>query len=435
MKRTFYILFLPMAIVSCMLKKHPEEQKTAIEATNFQFKEIEELPVQSTSPQLMIDRFGDTIQSLSAWKQHREYIKELLTFYQYGRMPPRPVNVKVVETNSSEENGKIHSSYDFTISRNGHSVTLGVGLIRPLGQGPYPVIIKNDRYRFDLKEVQNKKAREKYTKQNRISIDFFVANESVKRGYIYCKFNREDIALDVKGSKTKGIFNLYPEYEWGAITAWAWTYQIVIDWLQKQSFVDMKKIVATGHSRGGKTALCAGIYDERITITAPNSSGLGGTASLRFYDFSRGTEVQTIPHQSKKFPYWWPDRWYSLNDHIEKIPFDAHFAKALIAPRALFNTHARHDYWANPYGTHLTYLRSQPVFDLYKVNNHNTIHWRDGGHGQNKEDWLALLDYCDMVFYQKTFNRSFNENPYPEIYQYQSLDAHDITKLKSISFK
>ncbi len=393
------------------------------------FREVQDLPLQKSMPELMVTSRGDTIRSVQQWERHKDYIKRMLVFYQYGEMPPKPQNVEVQETERLTESDRVHSSYDFTIGRNGKTLTFRVGLIRPQQEKRYPVIIKNDRYRFDINEVENEESREKYTKQNRLATDYLVADEAVKRGYIYCKFVREDVARDVNGPKEGRIFDLYPEYEWGAITAWAWTYQVVIDWLEDQPFVDSNRIVATGHSRGGKTALGAGIFDERIAITVPNSSGLGGTGSLRFYDFDKG-DIQTIDHQVKRFIHWWPQRWYTLKDHIEKVPFDTHFAKALIAPRALLNTHARHDFWANPYGTYLTYLRSLEPFELYGVPDHNAIHWRDGDHAQDKEDWWALFEYCDRIFYQRPTELKFDENPYPEIYQFDSLEKHDVIKTR-----
>ncbi len=425
------LVFISLLLLfGCSNRHKSSKEKETVAYGTFQFEEIHELPIQKNLPELMINQSGELINSIAQWEDHKAYIKQMLLYYQYGTMPKKPDNVTVTETHNKIEEDRIHSSYDFTITKNDKSLTFRVGLIKPVKGGNHPVIIKNDRYRFDMSEVENKKSREKYTKQNRLAIDYFVADEAVKRGYIYCKFNREDVALDLNGPKSGRIFDLYPENDWGAITAWAWAYQIVIDWLEKQPFTDTSKIVATGHSRGGKTALCAGIFDERIAITAPNSSGIGGTGSLRFYDFSRGENVQTIAYQSRQFRHWWPDRWFTLKDHINKVPFDTHFAKALIAPRALFNAHARHDFWANPYGTHLTYLAAQPVFDLYGVSENNAIHWRDGGHAQGKEDWLGLFDYCDWIFYKKPSERKYDKNPYPNRYQYESLDVHDITKVK-----
>ena len=427
MKDKNWILYVLLTITSACDRHQPGEATAYTELQ--EFPAIADLPVQNSLPDLVITSTGDTIRSVEQWEKHKDYIKRMLVFYQYGEMPPKPQDVEVKETGKLTDGGKVHSSYDFTLRRNGKALTFRVGLIRPQQEEKYPVIIKNDRYRFDINEVENEKSREKYTKQNRLATDFLVADEAVRRGYIYCKFIREDVARDVNGPKEGRIFELYPEYEWGAITAWAWTYQVILDWLVKQPFVDSTKIVATGHSRGGKTALGAGIFDERIAITVPNSSGLGGTGSLRFFDFSKGP-IQTVDHQVERFIHWWPPRWYTLKDHVEKVPFDSHFNKALIAPRALLNTHARHDYWANPYGTYLTYLKSRGPFELYGVTDHNAIHWRDGGHAQDKDDWWALFDYCDWIFYQKPTGWKLDENPYPSIYQFDSLDYHDVIKAK-----
>ena len=64
-----------------------------------------------------------------------------------------------------------------------------------------------------------------------------------------------------------------------ALAVWGWGHGVVLNALDQLGLVDMDKVVATGHSRGGKAALCAGLYDDRVAITAPNSSGTGGTGS------------------------------------------------------------------------------------------------------------------------------------------------------------
>lgn len=125
----------------------------------------------------------------------------------------------------------------------------------PNAEGSYPAIIKNDRYTFDLEEIEQENQRAKYREQDRLSTDFWVAEEAVERGYIYAKINREDIFLDQNGPKEGRIFSLFPDPAFGSIAAWAWTYQPIIDWLSAQSFVDSTQIVATEHSRCGKVAL------------------------------------------------------------------------------------------------------------------------------------------------------------------------------------
>jgi hypothetical protein len=109
------------------------------------------------------------------------------------------------------------------------------------------------------------------------------------------------------------------------------------------------------------------------------------------------------------------DRLYQFGGKEEKLPFDAHTAKALIAPRALMNAHARQDYWANPFGTELTYRAADKIYNWLDAKERQGIHWRDGGHAQGKEDWLALLDFADWQFFGKKPVRSFKSLAYPDV--------------------
>ncbi|NND07796.1 MAG: hypothetical protein HKN87_15575 [Saprospiraceae bacterium] len=416
------LLLLVSTLSACSQSVINNEVKLAPPA----WPDIAQLSDQSSIPNILQDQYGDSIATVEEWNAHRPYLKQMLQHYQYGKVPEKIDSFTVVETHKEDGKKWTRLQYSFTLYKSGQSLTFRLGLIKPLAKGKYPIIIKNDRYTFDLEEIEQEKPRNNYQKQDRLSLDLWVADEATRRGYMYAKFNREDIFLDLQDGQSGRIDKLYPNLKCGAIMVWAWTYQSIIDWLTTLPFVETNRIVATGHSRGGKTALCAGIYDDRIAVTAPNSSGLGGTASMRYYDLNH--EPQTIDHHAERFKHWWPNQWYKLAPHLAKLPFDAHFARALIAPRALINTHARHDYWANPYGTHLTFLKSQPIFSLYEKPHFNAMHWRDGGHGQLKEDWLALLDFCDFVFFGSQISRPLNHNPDPDRLQFDDLSAHDITK-------
>ena len=263
-----------------------------------------------------------------------------------------------------------------------------------------PTIVKNCHVFFD--KPGNKTA--VYDKR--------AAREAVKRGYLLCKFNRKEVAADHADNRKAGVFPLYPTYDWGTIAAWAWAHGVVIDALDRLKLVDMKRIIVTGHSRGGKTALCAGVYDERVAITAPNSSGTGGTGSMRY--FEKGQREQRLILHKTQFPHWWISRFFGFGGKEDRLPFDAHTAKSLIAPRALINAHARQDYWANPYGTELTYRAANRVFEWLGAAGQQGIHWRNGGHAQNEEDWLALLDFADRKFSGKQHGRSFSTLAYPD---------------------
>ncbi|MFT7034473.1 MAG: hypothetical protein ACJA2S_002990 [Cyclobacteriaceae bacterium] len=207
---------------------------------------------------------GERVKSKAEWQNQRKYLLSMLEYYQYGQMPPTPTDVIVKETLSEDiyEDKAERKLYTLTIKRNGRSMNLHFGLIKPKGNGPFPVIIKNDPKINDISDE--------------INLD------ALRRGYIMCQYVRTDLGTDsgdLKKDRSNGVFPLYPEYSWGTITAWAWGYKLLIDFFETQEFIDTNRVVVTGHSRGGKTAFCGGIFDERIAITAPNSSGLGGTAS------------------------------------------------------------------------------------------------------------------------------------------------------------
>jgi hypothetical protein len=365
---------------------------------SFEFKPVQELKRQHGLQDPFLKHDGKRVGMKEEWAKQRLYIKSMLAFYQYGEMPPTPVDVVVTETLSEKiyNGAAVRKLYTLRLNRNEKTLDFHFGLIKPPGNGPFPVIIKNDR---EINQVPDE-----------INLD------AIGRGYIMCQFVRTDLSPDNKDpefTRSRGIFPLYPEYDWGTIAAWAWGYQLIINYFENLEFIDMDKIVVTGHSRGGKTAFCAGIYDERIAITAPNSSGLGGTASHRYFEL--GQDEQTIGHASIANPHWWTDEYFKLAGYETRIPFDAHFGKAVIAPRGFFNAHALQDYWANPFGTHLTFMAAKKVYTWLGVENNIKMHWRTGGHEQGIIDWLALLDFSDQYFFDKEVKSAFDIDPYPTI--------------------
>jgi hypothetical protein len=366
------------------------------------FPSVIELPVLDGMPDPFVRPDGARVKSKEDWLVQRVYLKAMLTHYQYGLMPPRPkqFDLKRVRSRPVFDGQALQERYAITLERNGKMAAFHFELIRPLEHKRVPAIVKNCYVFFDKPG------------NNTAVYDKGAARHAVKRGYLLCKFNRREVAADQANNRNTGVFPLYPEYDWGTIAAWAWAHGVVIDALDRLKFADMKRIIVTGHSRGGKTALCAGIYDERIAITAPNSSGTGGTGSLRY--FEKGQRQQRLILHKTQFPHWWISRFFEFGGKEDRLPFDAHTAKSLIAPRALINAHARQDYWANPYGTELTYRAADKVFKWLGAMGQQGIHWRNGGHAQNEEDWLALLDFADWKFFNKKSGRSFSTLVYPD---------------------
>lgn len=372
-----------------------------------------ELPAHDDLAPLLVDERGAAIETREAWMAERKRLKAMLAYYQYGRMPPKPESfqIKLLSERPIGDGAALERTFRFVLRRNGERAAVRVGLVRLNRRGRFPVVIKNDRFRFSVDEIENPDKRAQYAEQGRGELARWVAGEALRRGYIYVKFVREDVAVDREDNRSTGVFPLYPEpeYDWGTIAAWAWFYQPLIDYLVEQDWVDPEKIVATGHSRGGKTALCAGVYEERIALTAPSASGSGGAGSWRF--FSPGGAHQDVEDMTSSQPHWFTPRLTEFIGRDERLPVGSHTAKALIAARALFNSQGSDDSLSNPVGTRKTFEAAQRVFDLLGVPDHQTIHWRPGGHGQLREDWLALFDFADRVFFGKESGRRFENWP------------------------
>ena len=353
---------------------------------------VDELPDIKKLPDPFLMNNGKRVKSKADWTKRRKEIKAMMLYYQYGHMPPVPKNVtaKVLSSETVYDGGATKKHILLSMGP-GKKIKVNVGIIIPNGKGPFPVILKNDS---DIFKVP-------------------IAEEIVKRGYIIADYNRTDLAPDRKAAVGPAQ-QAYPDYDWATLAVWAWGGMRVIDYLETLDIVDKKKIVFTGHSRGGKTALLAGALDERIALVAPNGSGCGGAGCYRF----EGKNVESLEKitQPRRFSYWFHPRFRDFADKETKLPFDQHFLKALVAPRALISVDALGDLWANPYGTQQSHRGAKPVFDFLGAGDKLGIYYRKGGHAQNKDDWRTLVDFADKTFFGKTpaSGKRFDKLPFAD---------------------
>ena len=350
------------------------------------FPSVEDLPARAALPDPLLRAEGTRIASPESWRDHRATLLDLLLHYEYGHLPPAgaavqatPVSMRRLDarggSGASGAPGAIGAidAIERTL-RLGmgprHDVIADLVLTLPATtRGPLPVIVRGDLGWAPVKPE--------------------IAAMVVERGYALVEFNREQIAGD--GPARDGVYLAYPQFDGGRIAAWAWGFHRVLDWLCVQDDFDPQRIIATGHSRGGKAALLAGATDTRIALTVPNDSGCGGAGCFRIL----GPGSEDLAAILDRFPYWFHSRLRDFVGRAERLPFDQHTLKALIAPRALFTTEARGDLWANPEGTLRTHEAAQPVFDMLGASDRIAIHFREGGHEHNADDWSALLDCAD----------------------------------------
>ena len=352
----------------------------------------EELPALTDLPDPLACLDGSRVAGPVDWPRRRREILALIEHYQYGPLPPAPCNTRAVEINRHaprELPHALHRQHRVTCGPAASPMVFTLDVLTPKGDGPFPVILRGDGC---WRAVSNE-----------------IAGDVLARGYALAEFNRCDFAPD-NADRSAGLYVSYPDVELAAIAAWAWGFHRCVDVLVALPFIDASKIAVTGHSRGGKAALLAGATDERVALTAPNNSGCGGAGSYKH----QGLNSETAGIITTKFPYWFSPRLARFGDKQDRLPFDQHFVKALVAPRALITTEALGDLWANPSGTRLTHEAVKPVFARFGASDRLGIHFREGGHEHNRGDWGVLLDFADGVFFGKApaTPRDFDADPF-----------------------
>jgi hypothetical protein len=170
------------------------------------------------------------------------------------------------------------------------------------------------------------------------------ASVAVPAGVATITFSNDNFAQQQgQGSRGKGIFyNLFgASHSAGALTAWAWGVDRIMDALEKlgpeQTGIDPTRVAVTGCSRNGKGAFIAGALVKRIALTIPQESGSGGAACWRISDDEKA-KGKNIQHAGQIVGenVWFSSRFNSWTSKISQDPVDHEALVALVAPRGLY---------------------------------------------------------------------------------------------------
>ena len=325
-------------------------------------------PILETLPDPFASSNGQRVQTPDDWRRRRDEIKTLLAFYEYGHLPPA-TSVRLLQTtNLSDENGT-HREHLLIGCGPNDNVQFTLDLHIPSGNtGPFPVVLTGDALAPPNDEVN-------------------------ARGYIVAHFDRSAFAPD-DASRKGGIYALYPDTDCGTLGGWAWGYARVIDYLATRCDVKADQIAVVGHSRGGKAALIAGAFDERIALTVSAQSGTGGASPFRL----QGKNSESLAQATARFNHWFGPHLQRFAGREAQLPFDQHFLLALIAPRNLLLLNAFDDPYSNLDAANQTFRASREVFDFLGARNNVGLHLRAGKHSFDAADWRALLDFADRQF-------------------------------------
>ena len=378
---------------------------------------------------------GTYITSVSDWeKLRRPEIIEMFSTQMFGKTPTQNLKVtyKTVAENENDLNGLAHSRQILMTFSNGsdfRDVMLLIFYPNNI-KGKAPVMLSYN-WGGNQTVAPNSDIIPSISAQRRIAKDstrvrrgndssFWSINMIVSLGYAFVTLSPTDIYPDTKGieAKEESIMPLFDDYKttkdnpdsWGAIGAWAWGLSRVMDYMEKDTRLDAKKVAIMGHSRHGKAVLWAGAQDKRFSVVISNNSGCGGAALFKRVI---GENIEII---TTAFPYWFCKNFNQYAANEDKLPFDQHQLLALVAPRALYVASAEDDLWADPKGEFLSAVYAGQIYKLYGKKGLETdimpqihqpimvgdvgYHIRAGKHSVTNYDWLAFINFANKSLFK-----------------------------------
>lgn len=393
-----------------------------------QYPDPEALPSHPDLPDPLVNFHGKRVTTSRQWFQERRpELRALFQHYMYGNMPPAPkIKASVNRIDRHYFDGRA-TLKEITITLNKSAPRLHLLLVVPHLARPAPVFVGLnfagnhtvlEDPRIPLAEpwlpagpgVKDHHATDAGRgKQTGVwSIRYVVG-----RGYGVATCYCGDIAPDHPGF-SDGVFPHFlrkgqsehgPD-DWGAVAAWAWGLERLVDYLVTDRDVDPHRIAVVGHSRLGKAAMVAGAFDDRIALVIPHQAGCGGTAP------SRGKIGESVKQINDVFPHWFDAEFKKFNAHPDRLPFDQNCLVALAAPRPVLFTNATDDQWANPSGQFDVLKAADPVYRLLGVEGLRArrmppvnklitsrlgYHIRPGKHSMGKQDWEVWLNYAQAL--------------------------------------
>jgi len=408
---------------------------------------VNELPVRPEMPDVLTMNDGTKVTTPEQWPRRREEIKRTLAYYAVGQMPPPPGNVKGREVKSEFVlEGKVKYRLVHLTFGPEEKLSLDIGIFTPADGGPFPAIISqsatppgatplprlppgpNQGRGQDVLLLVGPAPGTSPTPAAaaRIAGGFFdgpataegVAGrnrELFRRGYALVTFGPNDCAEDTTlrnadGSwafRTTRFFPAYPGYDWGILAGWAWGVSRVADYLETDPAIDRTKLIVTGASRYGKSAMVAAAFDERL-MGAPVVTGGGGIGAYRF---TGPRNSETLDVMVKKYPNWFSPHLHEFWGQREKLPFDEHWFLALCAPRPFIALEGDTDTISLPDAVRHSILAALPAYALFGAPDRLGVNYAHHGHQFTLEDWTAMMDFADRHLRGRKVDRTFDRFP------------------------
>jgi hypothetical protein len=209
---------------------------------------------------------------------------------------------------------------------------------------------------------------------------------------------------DNQGRKNGPFYDVYGgDHPAGFLVGQAWQISRIIDVLeQNPSIIDPTKIALTGCSRNGKGAFVGGVLDNRVALTIPVESGLGGTVGLRLVEVLDSYSGAEWAYHGISYVRWMSEvalgQFTTGNsagaDNTDKLPIDMHEMMGLIAPRGLYIVdNPSTDYpGLDKNSAWVTGNVGQLIFEALGVGDHMSYQGASGGHCTWRDAYTPSLN-------------------------------------------
>ena len=400
----------PAELTDFPIRGHPD---------GFNFHEADVPPFEL--PELLQMADGTPIQTPTQWPGRRAELLELFTDQMFGAAPGAPASMRfsLRENDRQALGGLAHrKQVRINLSPNPDGPGMDLLLYTPAASaGPAPVFLgPNFRGNHGVHpdpEIRMARGWVLKTASRRPEVrgqseSRWQLERVLRHGYGLATVCYGDIDPDYDDGFENGVHRLAPPRrpgDWGSIAAWAWGLSRALDYLETDPSVDASRVAVLGHSRLGKTALWAGVTDERFAMVIPINSGGCGAA------LSRHIAGETVEICNVRFPHWFNRNYKAYNGREQDLPFDQHMLLALVAPRPLYVASGELDGWADPQGEFLATREAGPAYELLgkrglglserppvdqPVMRDIGYHVRTGGHDVTAYDWQCFLEFADM---------------------------------------
>lgn len=391
-------------------------------------------------PNILAKRDGKgEIKTALEWEQiNRKWVISVMESEMYGKMPPRPAEMKV-ELRESSDNalGGVakRRQYIIHLKDKGGEISFNLLLYLPKTDKPVPAIILPNFYGNHTITTEPEIFMPTCWMRNQTGKNPIVSDNKphesqrgkmaktcpvedvVKRGYALATYFYCEIYPDKEkdDGASESIYKIFPKDmdfdKRPATVAWAWGNSRVVDCLETLPEIDSTRIGVTGHSRLGRTSILTGAYDKRIALVLANNPGHMGSA------ISRRRFGESIRLITTAFPYWFVKNLDKYQDNEGELPIDQHHVVACIAPRAVYIASASKDFWADPKGELMGLVEASKIYKLYGAKNTPSMdnlelekqfigdnigyHLSNDIHAMTHYNWYRYLDFADKVFGKK----------------------------------